>query len=956
MLVTVNGVRIGSDYKGANAAQIAKAETCVESHRMVGHGPKCAPILVVFDCPSSNEDGTGNSFSGKHAANVIRELARVEIPVDDYRMTYAVRCYTPDVKDTAIKACSAFLANEIERVDPVIIVPFGAKALKAIVGPGHTIDSCAGMPFKVECAGKERTIFPMHSPGRIYIDESLVDAWKQGFVDLAAVHSGEATPEAGLGEYKHIKTAKRAVAMLDAIVDGEVSIDLETNTLSPHDTKIKRPLIFHRKSERSYKVEWKAEQAFKLLAKTKPTTTKRGDTRPPKINPKHVRILTPIDQWESNPTEKAKICIVSWSTEEGKAFYVLRDHIDGDWSDRDRQRFDSALIRLLKRKSVRKKFWNGVFEYTWFKVFYGTEVVNFRDPMMLHHKVDEEALHGLDEVAMSTTGMGNWKTPVEAINKQFKHNYGYIPLKVIGPYAGADSDAALRASHRMEEMELDDKRYRIYDFFDTQLVRTLAHIESLGVAGDYSAAVLYNKYTKTLEESAYQSIVAMPEVRRYQRRMTRKDPKWVFSLGSPSQLQDLLFDEKYFGHEPITLSAKTGLPKTDKQTLKWYKEQDSCEFSKALLEWRKFSKQRSTYALNILNQIDRFEGFIRGHFKPAGTVTGRLASNGPNLQNQPYDARRPYVSRFGELGCLVQADYSQIEVRIAACVSRDKLLLKVYRLGEDVHTATMCRIFGLSAEQAHALKVKDALEFKKRRTIAKRIVFGIIYGIGAPGVVRSLQSDGVTIDEELAQDYIDRFFKAYKGLRRWIDDTRRYLHRHGHVVSVFGRRRHLPDVYSSENEFVARAERQGPNAIIQGSASDMTMTSMILINKRLRKSGMRARVVLTVHDSIIIDCLRTEVEAVYKIVKEIMENVPKYASGIWGKDFDWSWIRCPILADIEVGVNWRDMVGFDPTGKDDEAQHTVEAAIAKSIETQMKRDDEMRLKYKEARRALKKAA
>lgn len=898
LLPTVRGVKIGSDYKGAGRVTEKRCRT----HRIAGHGPTDARVMVVIDRPTREEDDADEFILDNR---IRRGLSNAEIDIGDIRFTRSVRCYVhraEKLADTMLRACNGYLAREIEKVDPEIIVVFGAAALRSIVGPTSTIAASAGVPFRTRVGGVDRIVFPMHAPNALSFDDTLAESWQNAFHRLAKLIDGESEVLPGKGKYQRVESAAAAAAMLDAIAYGTVAIDIETNCLEPRDTAV--PL-------------------FRV------GSTKTGKP-------------TALDTGE---TEKAKISIVSWTTDVGKGYYAVLSHVDGGWCKSDRVLFNDALRRLLLRDSVRKLFWNAAFECSWMAVHLGCMPVNFIDAMMLHHQWNENPRHRLKEAAQALTGMGNWNEHVEKYAELVNYNFSRIPLKLVGPYAAADVDATLRIYQRLRKT-LDPARRRLVRNFYPKLIRTIARMQEYGTKGDLRAGKLFEEYTRREAAKHYATLIDIPEVRRYARHKRRRDPnqgksnEWKLNLGSDAQVREILFD--VYGYEPFS-TTKEGVGKVDKESLNHFRDKEKCAFASVLLEWRKYNKQHGTYAVSLLDQMSRFNGFIHGHFLCAGTKTGRLSSAGPNLQNQPLAARRMYVSRFGEDGCIVSADYSQIEVRVAACVSNDPLLLDVYNAGQDVHTATMCKIFGFSLEKAHRIEKDDPKKFKRLRTIAKRIVFGVIYGIGPQGVQRVLRSEGVHITEEEAAAYIDRFFRVYVRLSKWINKTNDLLYQNTYTLSPFGRRRHLPAIRSLDFKRANRARRQGPNAIIQGTASDFTLTAMILIDRILSDRGMQSRIIINVHDSIVLDCPRSEAVEVARIVKNVMENIPSMSKDIWGADMDWSWIRCPIVAEVEIGLNWRDSIKFNPD------KDSLSDVLRAATEMQDAEDAKMRDAVKELR-------
>jgi DNA polymerase I-like protein with 3'-5' exonuclease and polymerase domains len=331
------------------------------------------------------------------------------------------------------------------------------------------------------------------------------------------------------------------------------------------------------------------------------------------------------------------------------------------------------------------------------------------------------------------------------------------------------------------------------------------------------------------------------------------------------------------------------------------------ELATLLLEYRKYDKELGTY-LEGLDECADEHGFVHGNFSIHGTVTGRLSSSKPNLQNlsgkDENVVKCAFVSRF-ENGVMTSADLSQIELRIAACYYNDPSMQETYHKGGDIHKETAILISGLSREAYEALPdttpdQRGKTDWRKR---AKRLNFGIVYGIGADGLVGTLRKDGVHITEEQAQELIDRFFRVRPALARNIQRLMKKLDKQGYLRTFSGRWRRLPEAFSNDHEVQSRAHRQGVNFPIQDMASEMTLMSLVLIRKRLREKKLRSKLVLTIHDSIVADCPREEALTVASVMHECMERLPALSDEVF-PGLDWSWLTVPVLAEVEVGHNF----------------------------------------------------
>jgi DNA polymerase-1 len=347
-----------------------------------------------------------------------------------------------------------------------------------------------------------------------------------------------------------------------------------------------------------------------------------------------------------------------------------------------------------------------------------------------------------------------------------------------------------------------------------------------------------------------------------------------FNLGSPKQLGEILFEK--LGYTPVKKTA-TGAASTDEDVLE--KLAEDYPLPKVLLEWRSFSKLKSTYTDKLPRMVDPNTRRVHTTFSQAVAVTGRLASSDPNLQNIPVRTpegrriRQAFVAPKGFK--LMSADYSQIELRIMAHLSEDQGLLSAFKAGEDVHRATASEVFGVPLDQVNS----------EQRRYAKVINFGLIYGMSAYGLARNL-----AIEQGVAKNYIAQYFAKYPGVKRYMDTIRETAKSRGYVETVFGRRLWLPEITSPSGPRRQAAERAAINAPMQGTAADLIKLAMIQVQQSLEDRGLRSRLVLQVHDELVLEVPEAEIEALRALLPEKMENVAQ--------------LSVPLIVDVGVGDNW----------------------------------------------------
>ncbi|MFM2345896.1 MAG: hypothetical protein RL654_649, partial [Pseudomonadota bacterium] len=347
-----------------------------------------------------------------------------------------------------------------------------------------------------------------------------------------------------------------------------------------------------------------------------------------------------------------------------------------------------------------------------------------------------------------------------------------------------------------------------------------------------------------------------------------------FNLGSPKQLGEILFGKLGL---PVKKKTASGAPSTDEEVL----QELAADYPlpAVLLEHRSLAKLRSTYTDKLPQMVNPATGRVHTNYAQAVAVTGRLASSEPNLQNIPVRTpegrrvREAFVAPPGHV--LVSADYSQIELRIMAHLSDDPALLQAFAEGLDVHRATAAEVFGVPLAEVTS----------EQRRYAKTINFGLIYGMGAFGLAQSLG-----IEPKAARDYIERYFARYPGVRRFMDETRAQAAERGYVETLFGRRIHLVDIRGGSGPRRAAAERQAINAPMQGTASDLIKRAMLAVQDAIDTQGRATRIVMQVHDELVLEVPEAELDWV-------RAEVPARMAGVAA-------LKVPLLAEVGVGRNW----------------------------------------------------
>lgn len=494
---------------------------------------------------------------------------------------------------------------------------------------------------------------------------------------------------------------------------------------------------------------------------------------------------------------------------------------------------------------------------------YGIEVRGPRfDTMVAHFLLHPASRHGMDAMAMET--LSYRPIPIEALigSGARQGTMDNVADDKLTEYAAEDADVTLRLHRALApQVEADADIARLFREMEMPLVGVLADMEAAGVAIDSGALNRYSDFLRHRIGESEQKIFDMAGTR--------------FNVGSPKQVGEVLFDRLKI--DPGARKTKSGGYSTNEETLQ--KLAHANPIVGEILTWRGLVKLLGTYAEALPKLVDGTTGRIHTSFNQTVVVTGRLSSSNPNLQNIPVrdeDGRRVrecFVAPEGSK--IVSADYSQVELRIMAHFSQDGHLLAAFRNGEDVHTATAAKIYGVGPGEVTP-------DMRRR---AKTANFGIIYGISAFGL-----ADRLDIPRKEAKELIDGYFANFPGVRDYMDKTIAEARATGVVKTLFGRRRELPDINSRNATVRAAAERNAINAPIQGTAADIIKIAMIGVADELRRRGLRARMLLQVHDELVLEVPDDELEAVCAMVKEKMEAACS--------------LSVPLTAEVGVGANW----------------------------------------------------
>ncbi len=475
------------------------------------------------------------------------------------------------------------------------------------------------------------------------------------------------------------------------------------------------------------------------------------------------------------------------------------------------------------------------------------------DSVATRHDMDSLALKYLDEETIKFADVAGKGAAQITFNQ--------VPLEQAGPYASEDADITLRLHNKLwPQVSAEATLKKVFDEIELPLVPVLSRIERTGALVDDT--LLFQQSQELSERLAELETQAWDLAGQQ------------FNLASPKQLGEILFEKLEI---PVLKKTAKGAPSTKEEVL----QELALDYPlpKVILEHRGLAKLKSTYTDKLPVMINPETGRIHTSYHQAGTATGRLSSSDPNLQNIPIrtaEGRRVRQAFIARPGCvLVAADYSQVELRIMAHLSEDPSLLAAFNAGQDIHRATAAEVFGVETE---------AVTTDQRRS-AKAINFGLIYGMSAFGLARQLG-----INRKQAAEYIELYFARYPGVQNYMNNIRYTAAENGYVETFFGRRLYLPEINSRNGMRRQAAERTAINAPMQGTAADIIKRAMISVDRWLQSSDLDSRMIMQVHDELVLEVPESELEAVKQGLVERMESAAE--------------LLVPLVADVGVGDNW----------------------------------------------------
>ncbi|WP_445738328.1 DNA polymerase I [Mariniflexile sp.] len=656
-------------------------------------------------------------------------------------------------------------------------------------------------------------------------------------VEVTSVPTENATvsPSGKMSEGQKGKETASAGAGQFSLFGGDIATSTKTETVSQHTRKTAETTSHFYQSVAS-------GMATKLFIKNLMSQTSVCfDTETTGLNP-----IT------------AELVGIAFSWEVGKGFYVPFPE-----NRNEAQELIEQLRPFFESEQIQKIGQNLKYDI---KVLakYNIEVKGkLFDTMLAHYLINPDMRHNMDVLAETYLNY----TPIsieELIGKKGKNQLTMrdVPLEKQTEYAVEDADITIQLKEHFEKELGEANTKKLFDDIEVPLLRVLAAMELEGIN-------LNEKFLNSLSEALDNDIKSL-ETKIY------AEAGEEFNIASPKQLGDILFDKLKLVDKPK--KTKTGQYATGEDILSYLAKDHA--IIQHILDYRGFAKLKSTYVDALPTQVEPSTGRVHTDYMQTVAATGRLSSNNPNLQNIPIrtergrQVRKAFIPRSEDY-VLLAADYSQIELRIIAALSKEETMISAFKNGEDIHASTASKVFNVPLNEVT----------REQRSNAKTVNFGIIYGVSAFGL--SNQTD---LSRSESKELIDTYYETYPKLRKYIGEQIDFARENGYVQTVLGRRRYLNDINSRNAVVRGAAERNAVNAPIQGSAADIIKIAMIRIYEKLQSGSFKTKMLLQVHDELVFDVYKPELETIKTLVKTEMEHAYK--------------MEVPLDVDLGVGNDW----------------------------------------------------
>ena len=795
------------------------------------------------------------------------------------------------------------LAREAEREGARVIIASGDKDLTQLVNAAVTIENADPRDGRREVLDEagvakkfgvrpERMIDYLtlvgdsvdNVPGVADVGPVTAVKWlaEFGTLDNLVAHAARIEGKRGENLRKALPWLPQARELLTVKCDVKLPLKLRDLVMRPRDTA-KLAGLFERLGFKTWRQELdgketqaeegRQETAAKPVAAIAPSA-------PPVSSRNYETVLTheQLDGWvkkmeraelvafDTETTSldpvRAQLVGMSFSVEAGSAAYVPLAH---RYTGAPPQLELEAVLKRLKpwlEDAGRAKLGQNAKYDTHVLANHDVRLAGVEhDTLLQSYVLESHQRHDMDSLAERHLGVKTITYDEVTGKGAGRIGFEQVAVERATEYAAEDADVTLRLHQVLyPQVQSDERLDRIYREIEMPLVAVLFGMERNGVLLDMA---LLKDLSREFGEK-------MGEIENKAHQLAGQP----FNLNSPKQIQEILFEKQ--GLKPVK-KTPSGQPSTDEDALSELALDHP--LPKLLLEYRGLAKLKSTYTDKLPEMINPKTGRVHTTYGQAVAVTGRLASNDPNLQNIPIrtaEGRRIREAFVAPPGThIVSADYSQIELRIMAHISRDASLLKAFAAGEDIHRATAAEIFGMTPAQVDA----------EQRRYAKVINFGLIYGMSAFGLARQLG-----IERSAAQQYMDRYFARYPGVAEYMKRTRDTARENGYVETVFGRRLWLPEIRGGNGPRRQGAERAAINAPMQGTAADLIKMAMIAVNRWLAEKHLKSRLIMQVHDELVLEVADPELAAVKRELPKLMGGVAELA--------------VPLVVDMGAGPNW----------------------------------------------------